>query len=87
MCIYMKENRIMELEFKDRLKAMRKQTGLSQHKFGRLFNIPVINMSNWEQGLSKPPSYTQAMIERLFEIDPELQQYKLENQIVEDETT
>ena len=62
----------MELSFKDKLRAMRAQTGLSQYKFGALFGISSINVSNWEQGISTPPADTQYMIERLMELDPRI---------------
>ena len=58
------------MEFRYRLKELRAKTGLSQHKFGSLFKIAPINISNWEQGLTTPPEYVMYMIERLIEIDP-----------------
>ena len=60
------------MEFKQKLKELRAQTGLSQHKFGALFKIAPINISNWEQGLTRPPEYVMYMIERLIEIDPKV---------------
>lgn len=60
------------MEVKDKLKALRKTTGLSQQKFGMLFKIPAINVANWEQGVAKPPEYVMYMLERLLEIDPDI---------------
>lgn len=60
------------MEFKDKLKAMRKATGLSQEKFGRLYNISAINIANWEQGVTKPPEYVQIMLEKLMKLDPDV---------------
>ena len=58
------------MEFKDKLKELRAQTGLSQQKFGMLFKISAINIANWEQGVTKGPEYVQYMLTRLIEIDP-----------------
>lgn len=60
------------METKDKMKALRAKTGLSQQKFGMLFKIAAINIANWEQGLSKPPEYVVYMLERLIEIDPDI---------------
>lgn len=57
------------MEFKEKLKAMRATTGLSQQKFGMLFRISAINIANWEQGVTKPPEYVEYMLERLLELD------------------
>ena len=58
------------MEIKDKMKALRAKTGLSQQKFGMQFKIAAINIANWEQGLAKPPEYVIYMLERLIEIDP-----------------
>lgn len=60
------------MEVKDKLKALRAKTGLSQQKFGMLFKIAAINIANWEQGVAKPPEYVVYMMERLIEIDPDI---------------
>lgn len=64
------------METKDKMKALRAKTGLSQQKFGMLFKIAAINVANWEQGLAKPPEYVIYMLERLIEIDPEVPKKK-----------
>lgn len=58
------------MEPKDRIKALRAKTGLSQQRFGMLFKVAAINISNWEQGVAKPPEYVMYMMERLIELDP-----------------
>lgn len=60
------------MEFKDKLKAMRASTGLSQEKFGRLWLISAINIANWEQGITKPPEYVQVMLDKLMKLDPDV---------------
>lgn len=54
------------------MKYLRSKTGLSQQKFGTLFHIAAINISNWEQGVTKPPEYVAYMIDRLIELDPDI---------------
>jgi len=66
------------MEFKDRLKTLRKKTGLSQQKFGMLFRISAINIANWEQGVTKPPEYVMYMLERLIELDPTVPKKEVE---------
>lgn len=53
-----------------KVKALRAKTGLSQQKFGMLFKISSINISNWEQGVTKPPEYVLYMLNRLIDLDP-----------------
>ena len=48
------------------IKEMRNRTGLSQNKFGKLLNIPTINISRWEQGVSNPPEYVINLIEEVL---------------------
>ena len=62
----------MNEDFRFRLKELRANTGLSQQKFGMLFQIAAINISNWEQGITTPPDYVIYMLERLIEIDPKV---------------
>ena len=41
----------------DRIKELRKKTGLSQSRFAAKFEIPVRTLQQWEQGISAPPEY------------------------------
>lgn len=61
------------MDIKDRMKQMRASTGLSQQKFGMLFKISAINIANWEQGVTKPPEYVVYMMERLLELDSNIE--------------
>ena len=45
------------MTFSDRIKELRKGTGLSQSKFSAKFGIPVRTLQQWEQGISAPPEY------------------------------
>ncbi len=51
------------------IREMRKQTGLSQAKFGELLEIPRRTIQNWEGGQSRCPNYVTKLIE-----------YKLKNE-------
>lgn len=46
------------MDVSDRIKALRKKTGLSQSKFSAKFGIPVRTLQQWEQGISAPPRVT-----------------------------
>ncbi|MBQ3967431.1 MAG: helix-turn-helix domain-containing protein [Lachnospiraceae bacterium] len=48
--------------FADRIKELRKKTGLSQSKFSAKFGIPVRTLQQWEQGISAPPEYLVRMM-------------------------
>lgn len=48
--------------FKERLKAARKQSGLSAEKFAEKYNIPVNTYRDWEAGRTQPPVYSASAI-------------------------
>ena len=43
------------MDISDKIKELRKKTGLSQSKFSAKFGIPVRTLQQWEQGISAPP--------------------------------
>lgn len=47
----------------ERIKQLRKSTGLSQTKFGELFGIPMRTIQNWETGEREPANYIVNMME------------------------
>ena len=53
----------------NRIKAIRKRTGLTQAAFGERYGIPKRTVENWEGGKNDPPTYVVKMLERLVEID------------------
>lgn len=53
----------------NKIKELRKQTGLSQSKFAAKFHIGVRALQSWEQGWSKPTEGTLYMIERILELE------------------
>ncbi|MBO6162790.1 MAG: helix-turn-helix domain-containing protein, partial [Eubacterium sp.] len=50
------------MDISDRIKKLRKKTGLSQSKFSAKFGIPVRTLQQWEQGISAPPEYLVRMM-------------------------
>ena len=50
------------MDISERIKELRKKTGLSQSKFAAKFGIPVRTLQQWEQGISAPPEYLIRMI-------------------------
>ena len=51
-----------DMDISDRIKELRKKTGLSQSKFSAKFEIPVRTLQQWEQGISAPPEYLVRMM-------------------------
>lgn len=47
-----------------KIKDLRKQTGLSQKKFGDFYDIPLRTVQNWEGGVNIPPEYLVKLLER-----------------------
>lgn len=52
-----------------RIAAIREATGMSQSAFADRYDIPLGNIHNWEQGLSKCPPYAIDLIRREVELD------------------
>lgn len=46
------------------IKELRQRTGLSQKKFGDLYDIPLRTVQNWEGGVNIPPEYLVKLLER-----------------------
>jgi len=54
---------------KDKIKALRKRTGLSMQKFGDLYGIPLRTIQSWEGGVRMPPEYVVRLLERAVKDD------------------
>ena len=46
------------------IRELRRATGLSQRAFAEAYGVPIGTLRNWEQGISTPPSYVAAMLQR-----------------------
>ena len=57
------------MDISNRIKALRKKTGLSQSKFSAKFGIPVRTIQQWEQGKSAPPEYVIKMMEYILYLE------------------
>ena len=57
------------MDISNRIKELRKQTGLSQSKFAAKFGIPVRTLQQWEQGISAPPEYLVRMMVYIMELE------------------
>lgn len=55
------------------VKELRNQLGLSQSQFAAKFHIPVDNIQNWEQGRRCPLDYVVYLIQRVIELENELE--------------
>lgn len=54
------------------IREIRLKLGFSQRKFADYFDIPVVNVQHWEQGVSKPPVYVVKLIERVVDLESQL---------------
>lgn len=50
---------------KDKIKEIRKMTGLSQAKFAARYEIPKRTIENWETGKTEPPEYVYKLLLRV----------------------
>ena len=55
----------------NRIKSLRKMTGLSQTKFGEKYGIPMRTIQNWEGGCSEAPEYVINLLDRAVKGDLE----------------
>lgn len=49
------------------VKELRLQTGLSQSKFAKMYEIPVATLKDWEQKRRNPPIYVINMMKTILE--------------------
>ncbi len=64
------------MDISDKIKELRKQTGLSQSKFAAKFGIPVRSLQQWEQGRSAPPEYLVRMMSYIMQLEKKCNQDK-----------
>ena len=57
------------MEISERIKQLRKNTGLSQSKFAARFGVPVRTLQQWEQGQSAPPEYVVRMMAYILQLE------------------
>ncbi len=49
------------------IKNLRMQTGLSQSKFAKMFDVPVSTLKDWEQERRNPPAYVINMMRTILQ--------------------
>ena len=47
----------------NRIKALRKASGMTQRAFSEYFSIPLRTIEDWERDLRTPPEYLTSLIE------------------------
>jgi putative transcriptional regulator len=57
------------MDVSERIRELRKNTGLSQSKFSAKFGIPVRTLQQWEQGASAPPEYVARMMAYILQME------------------
>lgn len=55
----------------ERVKYLRRQTGLSQQKFADRFGIPMRTLQNWEYGINEAPDYLLDLLEQAIKAEKE----------------
>lgn len=55
--------RRMAMEIKDRVKNLRKSTGMNRKEFCEYFGIPYRTVTEWERGTRKMPDYVLRLME------------------------
>ena len=50
-----------------KVKELRLQTGLSQSKFAKMFDIPLSTLKDWEQERRNPPAYVINMMRTILQ--------------------
>ena len=58
-----------DMDISEKIKELRKKTGLSQSKFSAKFGIPVRTLQQWEQGISAPPEYLVRMMAYIMQLE------------------
>ena len=58
-----------DMDISEKIKQLRKKTGLSQSKFSAKFGIPVRTLQQWEQGISAPPEYLVRMMAYIMQLE------------------
>ena len=58
-----------DMDISEKIKQLRKKTGLSQSKFSAKFGIPVRTLQQWEQGISAPPEYLIRMMAYIMQLE------------------
>jgi transcriptional regulator with XRE-family HTH domain len=61
--IDIKTREVIDMEVKE----LRIQTGLSQSKFAKMFDVPVSTLKDWEQERRKPPAYVINMMRTILQ--------------------
>ena len=57
------------MDISEKIKELRKKTGLQQSKFSAKFGIPVRTLQQWEQGISAPPEYLVRMMAYIMQLE------------------
>lgn len=57
------------MEIKDKIKALRQETGLSLKKFAELIEVSDVAVLKWEQGKTEPKATNLRAMAKAFNID------------------
>lgn len=66
----------MAEEYKDIIKNMRKEAGMTQKMFSDFFGIPVRTLQDWEAGVRKPPEYVVRLLPYKLKVEWDYKEHK-----------
>ena len=67
----------MAEEYKDIIKNMRKEAGMTQKMFSDFFGIPVRTLQDWEAGVRKPPEYVVRLLPYKLKVEWDYKEHKI----------
>lgn len=57
------------MTMQEKIRKLRRTTGLSQRKFAKKYNIPCRTIENWEEGKNEPPEYVLELLAKVVVAD------------------
>lgn len=57
------------MTMQEKIRKLRRTTGLSQRKFAKKYNIPCRTIENWEEGKNEPPDYVLELLTKVVLAD------------------
>lgn len=69
----------MAEEYKDIIKNMRKEAGMTQKMFSDFFGIPVRTLQDWEAGVRKPPEYVVRLLPYKLKVEWDYKEHQMKD--------
>lgn len=69
----------MDEEYKDIIRNMRKEAGMTQKMFSDFFRIPVRTLQDWEAGVRKPPEYVVRLLPYKLKVEWDYKEHRMKD--------